>query len=67
MSNLPTVEEIIADRKKHGWLSQIPSEPAITALLAEIERLNNEAAETRRLSLELYTATTGPAVHRAGK
>lgn len=31
----------------------------------EIERLRAEAAETRRLSLELYTVTTGPAVARA--
>jgi hypothetical protein len=32
----------------------------------EIERLHAEAEEARRLSLELYAATTGPALRRAG-
>jgi hypothetical protein len=33
---------------------------------ARIEQLEAEAEKTRRLSLELYTATTGPALRRAG-
>lgn len=31
----------------------------------EIEKLKSQAEETRRLSLDLYTATTAPAVERA--
>lgn len=33
--------------------------------LGEIERLNEEANKVRKLSLQLYTVTTGPAVARA--
>lgn len=38
---------------------------AINIVFSHIRHLENDAEETRRLSLELYTVTTRPAVTRA--
>lgn len=39
--------------------------PLAVEAAKEIEQLRSDAAITRRISLELYTATTAPAIARA--
>jgi len=55
--------DIVSRLRCHDHDFHVP--PALLLEAAdEIERLRAEADRVRRLSLELYTETTGPAVRR---
>lgn len=60
----PVMSDLIERLRKFDHDFHVPAALLLEAA-NEIEHLNAEAAEMRRLSLELYTATTGPAVRRA--
>ena len=63
----PLTKERLGEMRRcfRNWNGSAVMEGAFIELLSEVERLNGEAAEVRRLSLELYTETTGPAIERA--
>lgn len=61
----PAVEDFIALTSKPASQWGM-ADSDVLDLCNYILTLEAEAAETRRLSLELYTATTGPVLRRAG-